>query len=162
MTSGPAGFRGLSSLADDQGADRAAYLTGDDRTLDPEQEEDPLTQLTQRLVVALTLGDDQVASGQESADLLAAVTKECARGVGAVVDDPHHLGQPNSPSVFQGGIIQDGRSAHDDGCALSGQFFDEQPIEDDLTGIVGNEADRLGILHALGQLRHLVLLQRRL
>ncbi len=124
--------------------DRKTGLSRDNGTLDLQQEEDVPGSFAQTLEIPLAFGDDYVRSIKAILKCPAAVVEDGPRRIGAVVDQVRYLIQAGSLRIGQGGIIEHGAAAHCNSDMPSRQLFDEQPVENDLSCVVGKVQNSIG------------------
>jgi hypothetical protein len=124
--------------------DRKTGLSRDHGTLDLQQEEDVPGSVAQTLEISLAFGDDYVRTVEAILKCPATVVQDGPRRIGPVVYYFRYLIQADSPRIGQGGIIKYGAAAHCDCDMASRQLFDKQPVENDLSCVVGKVQDSPG------------------
>jgi hypothetical protein len=108
-----------------------------DGTLDFQQEEDVAWPTGKRLEVALSFRDDDVRTFKSLPECSAALFQDGSGCIGTVVDQPRDLVQARKARVGQRGVIEYCCTADCHRNPLGGEALDQQPVENDLTCVIG-------------------------
>ncbi len=128
-------------------ADFAVDMPGDYRTLRPEQEVDAGARITtEAFEVTLTFGDDELGVMIPLQEGLRAPLEYGSGGVATVVDNLDCLGDSGLDCVGVDRIVEDGLTPYYVAAAFGAEFFKEYPVTDDLTGVVTEDQNLLGVL----------------
>jgi len=130
---------------DDHCAGRFADLCGHKRALDGEEEKDRAAHFRKGFIIPLPLGDDEGGTAEVVEEFRRTVSEDRPRGVGSVVNDCDMRGDAGEGGVFAQGIVEDGLAADGKGDASPGEFFEEEGIEDNFAGVVGEVEDAVGV-----------------
>ena len=106
----------------------------------------------QALVVALSLGQNQIGGGEALAEVLGTGFEQRARRVAAVVDDGRDLIDRRGQGIGPGRVVEHGRTLDDRGTAPGyRQGLNQDAIEHRLAGVVRQVQQAFGLWQGLSQ-----------